>query len=107
MPNRQTVLVVAASGGLGLALAEEYCGRDWSVIATARGPSKELEALASRYRGSLEIEKIEIIDAVSVCVLRERLTGRALDLLFVNAGICLDVQSRHLLEWADFESVWV
>jgi NAD(P)-dependent dehydrogenase (short-subunit alcohol dehydrogenase family) len=89
MPNRPTVLVVGASRGLGLALAEEYCGRDWSVIATARGPSKELEALASRYPGSLEIETVEIVDAVSVCALRERLTGRPLDLLFVNAGICL------------------
>jgi NAD(P)-dependent dehydrogenase (short-subunit alcohol dehydrogenase family) len=45
MPIRRTVLLVGASRGLGLALAEEYCGRDWSVIATARGPSKELAGL--------------------------------------------------------------
>jgi NAD(P)-dependent dehydrogenase (short-subunit alcohol dehydrogenase family) len=62
--------VVGASRGLGLALAEEYCGGDWRVIATARGPSKELEALASRYPGSLEIETVEIVDADSVCALR-------------------------------------
>jgi short chain dehydrogenase len=89
MPDRSTVLVVGASRGLGLALAEEYCGLNWRVIATARGPAKELEALASRYPGSLEIDTVDIVDAASVHALRERLADRALDLLFVNAGICL------------------
>jgi NAD(P)-dependent dehydrogenase (short-subunit alcohol dehydrogenase family) len=72
MLNRPTVLVAGASRGLGLALAGECCGRDWRVIATPRGPSKELEALASRYPGSLEIETVEIVDAGSVCALREQ-----------------------------------
>src|SRR5579883_842069 len=86
MPEKLTVLVVGASRGLGLGLAEEWCGRDWNVIATERNPSKGLEALARRYQ-NLEIEKLDITDAASVRRLRERLAEHRLDILFVNAGI--------------------
>ena len=36
MAEKKNVLVVGASRGLGLALAEEYCARDWQIIATCR-----------------------------------------------------------------------
>jgi NAD(P)-dependent dehydrogenase (short-subunit alcohol dehydrogenase family) len=88
MSDRPTALVIGASRGLGLALVEEWCGRNRRVIATARGPSRELEALAARYPESLEIERVDITDAGAVRGLRERLDGRTLDVLFLNAGIC-------------------
>jgi NAD(P)-dependent dehydrogenase (short-subunit alcohol dehydrogenase family) len=88
MAEKKTVLIVGASRGLGLALAEEYCGRDWRVIATSRGPSPGLDKLLARFPASLEIEKADIVDVGSVRALRERLNGRKLDTLFVNAGIC-------------------
>lgn len=46
MENKQTVLIVGASRGLGLALAEEYCKRGFQVIATVRQRSTALEDFA-------------------------------------------------------------
>ncbi len=88
MTARKTILVVGASRGLGLALAEEYCARDWQVIATSRGRSPGLDGLLARYSATLEIETVDIVDLASVLALRARLGGRRLDTLFVNAGIC-------------------
>jgi NAD(P)-dependent dehydrogenase (short-subunit alcohol dehydrogenase family) len=87
MAEKKNVLVVGASRGLGLALAEEYCARDWQVIATCRGSSAGLHALSKRYPSSLEIETVDIVDLPTVQALRSRLDGRKLDVLFVNAGI--------------------
>ncbi len=88
MATESTILIIGASRGLGLALAEEWLKRDTRVIATQRGPSRHLAALQSRYRGSLAIETVDIVDAASVRALRERLGNRQIDVLFVNAGIC-------------------
>ncbi|MDE1917967.1 MAG: SDR family NAD(P)-dependent oxidoreductase [Sphingomonadales bacterium] len=87
MTQIATVLVMGASRGLGLALAEEWLGRGWRVIATARSGSAGLDALASRFPGSLEIETVDIDHAEPVQALRQRLTGRRIDVLFINAGI--------------------
>lgn len=86
MPD-QTACVVGASRGLGLALAEEWLNRGWRVIATARGGSPGLDALAARFPGALVIESVDILDAASVRAMRTRLEKGALDVLFVNAGI--------------------
>jgi NAD(P)-dependent dehydrogenase (short-subunit alcohol dehydrogenase family) len=86
MPQ-QTALIVGASRGLGLALAEEWLTRGWRVIATARGPSAGLDTLAARFPEMLEIETADIAKVQSVRDLGARLEGRALDVLFVNAGI--------------------
>src|SRR5208282_797610 len=88
MAGRSIALIVGASRGLGLALAEEWLKRDTHVIATVRSPSQELKALQNRYPGSLEIEFVDIADEASVRAVRERLGNRTLDVLFVNAGIC-------------------
>jgi len=87
MASPQTVLVIGASRGLGLGLAEEFCRRDWRVIATERAHSQGLAALVARYPTSLVIERVDITDAASVWALRRKL-DRSLDALFVNAGIC-------------------
>lgn len=89
MVTRKTALIVGASRGLGLALAEEYCARDFHVIATVRSPSAALDRIAARFPASLTIEPADITEVRSVEALRQRLTGRTLDTLFVNAGICL------------------
>ncbi|MBY9064356.1 SDR family NAD(P)-dependent oxidoreductase [Sphingomonas yunnanensis] len=89
----QTVLVLGASRGLGLALAEEWLDRGWNVIATARGQSDELNALAERQAGKLEIENLDINDADGARALRDRLDGRRLDVLFVNAGIARAIEA--------------
>src|SRR6201987_2292425 len=88
MTTESTVLILGASRGLGLAMAEEWLKRDAKVIATQRSASRDLSKLQGRYPGSLEIETVDIVEAASVHALRERLRARRIDVLFVNAGIC-------------------
>lgn len=87
----QTALIVGASRGLGHALAAEYLGRGWHVIGTVRGsahtPLHDLQASAGE---RLTIEQLDIDLPEQVTALRQRLQGRTLDVLFVNAGIALD-----------------
>jgi NAD(P)-dependent dehydrogenase (short-subunit alcohol dehydrogenase family) len=87
MANKPTILIVGASRGLGLALVEQFCGRNWHVIATVRGTSPGLDALKARFPASLEEETTDIADEASVRALRQRLDGRTIDILFVNSGI--------------------
>ncbi|TKI03481.1 SDR family oxidoreductase [Martelella alba] len=87
-PAQHTLLLIGASRGLGLAMAEEYLKRGWRVIATGRDGSKSrLLPLAERFPESLEIETVDIADPPQVAALRERLAGRRVDVLFVNAGV--------------------
>jgi NAD(P)-dependent dehydrogenase (short-subunit alcohol dehydrogenase family) len=77
-----TALIIGASRGLGLGLAEEYLRRGWDVIATQRA-SSELARLQDR----LLIETLDVADDAQIGALRERLDGVTLDLLFLNAGV--------------------
>ena len=55
MAKKKSVLILGASRGLGLALAEEYCVVDYEVVATVRTPSPALEQLRERFPSSLQI----------------------------------------------------
>jgi NAD(P)-dependent dehydrogenase (short-subunit alcohol dehydrogenase family) len=83
-----TVLLIGASRGLGYAIAEEYIDRGSQVVATVRGPGRtalhELQEIAG---GRLEVEHVDINAREQVQALRDRLSSRTLDLLFVNAGV--------------------
>jgi NAD(P)-dependent dehydrogenase (short-subunit alcohol dehydrogenase family) len=93
MTHQPTALVIGASRGLGLALAEEWCGRGWRVVATARSRSDPLAMLTRRLPSSLETETVDIDDAGGVRALRQRLEGRRFDVLFINAGIARAIES--------------
>ena len=43
MARKKSVIILGASRGLGLALAEEYCAVGYDVVATVRTPSPALE----------------------------------------------------------------
>ncbi len=79
-----TILILGASRGLGLGLAQEYLKRGWDVIGTVRGEGTQLHAVRD---ARLRIEPLEITDAASLAALRTALDGTTVDLLFVNAGI--------------------
>jgi NAD(P)-dependent dehydrogenase (short-subunit alcohol dehydrogenase family) len=83
-----TLLLIAASRGLGLAMAEEFLKKDWDVVGTVRAGSTrtKLHDLADRYPGRLEIETVDITEPAQIAALRQRLSGRAFEMLFVNAG---------------------
>ncbi|WP_431019881.1 SDR family oxidoreductase [Burkholderia cepacia] len=86
--NAPTILLVAASRGLGLAMAEQFLGKGWSVTGTVREGSgrTRLHDLADRFDGQLDIETLDICEPAQLAALRERLSGRRFDMLFVNAG---------------------
>ena len=82
------VLLIGASRGLGLALAQEWARAGRQVVATVRGPGRTpLHDLADSHPGQVEVETVDITEPALVAALRERLADRTFDLLFVNAGV--------------------
>lgn len=82
-----TALIVGASRGLGYAMAAELARRGWRVIGTVRAGSRtELHTLAESASGRVGVETLDITDPAEIAALRDRLSGRVLDILFVNAG---------------------
>jgi len=84
----KTALIIGASRGLGFGLVQQYLRRGWRVVGTERkeSPSAKLKDAAMN-SDLLEIEVVDINDTTEVLALRERLEGRTVDLLIVNAGI--------------------
>lgn len=93
MSDPLTVLVIGASRGLGLALAEEWLKRGAKVIATVRGTPGELTSLMERYPERLAVERVDIAHADQVRALRQRLEARSIDILYINAGIARAIES--------------
>ncbi len=83
-----TVLIVGASRGLGHAMAAEFVKRGWNVIGTVRNRTGHtpLHDLADGHAGRVAIETLDIDAPEQIAALRDRLSGRRLDMLFVNAG---------------------
>jgi NAD(P)-dependent dehydrogenase (short-subunit alcohol dehydrogenase family) len=83
-----TILLIAASRGLGFAMAEEFLKKGWNVVGTVRAGSgrTKLHDLADEFKGRLELETLDICQQAQVTALRERLSGKVFEMLFVNAG---------------------
>jgi NAD(P)-dependent dehydrogenase (short-subunit alcohol dehydrogenase family) len=87
-PSGRRVLLLGASRGLGLALAEEWARGGWQVVATVRGAGRTpLHDLAEAHAGQIEIETVDITEPAQVAALHERLADQTFDLMFVNAGV--------------------
>lgn len=84
-----TLLLIAASRGLGLAMAEEFLKKEWNVVGTVRSGADrtKLHDLGDTFKGRLEIETVDICEPSQLTALRERLSGRTFEMLFVNAGV--------------------
>ena len=96
-PSTPTILIIGASRGLGHAMAAEFVKRGWNVIGTVRvGPRTKLHDLAAEHEGRVEIESLDINEPTQIAALRERLSGRALDMLFVNAGTTTHHADVHI-----------
>jgi len=86
--STRRVLLIGASRGLGLALAEEWARSFWHVTATVRGTDRTgLHDLADRYPEEIEVESVDITVPEQIAALHSRLGQRTFDLLFVNAGV--------------------
>ena len=84
-----TILLVGASRGLGHAMAAEFLKKGGSVVGTVRGGGNRtlLHDLADEYKGRVEIEILDVREPDQLAALRDRLSGRVFDMLFVNAGV--------------------
>lgn len=84
---QKTILLIGASRGLGLAMAEEFVKKGWHVVGTVRGTGRTaLNSLADANAGQITIEALDITEPDQISGLHDRLAGRAFDILFVNAG---------------------
>ena len=86
--HSKTLLLIGASRGLGHAMAETFVHHGWQVIGTVRDITQHtpLHALARVYPQQIRIEQLDICDPAQISALSQRLSGQALDMLFVNAG---------------------
>lgn len=83
----KTILLVGASRGLGQAMAAEFVKKDWRVVGTVRDSRRtELLDLAEANPDRVTIETLDLTRPDQITALRERLSGKALDILLVNAG---------------------
>jgi NAD(P)-dependent dehydrogenase (short-subunit alcohol dehydrogenase family) len=88
-----TILLIGASRGLGHAMAAEFLTKGWNVVGTVRGGGRtRLHDLADEFAGRVEIEALDICEPDQVTALRDRLSGRVFDMLFVNAGVTNDAK---------------
>jgi NAD(P)-dependent dehydrogenase (short-subunit alcohol dehydrogenase family) len=86
--ENKSALIIGASRGLGLAIAQELLKRGMKVTGTIRkGKRTELHELADKFPKMLEIEYLDITDVEQIATLKSRLNNRNFDILFVNAGI--------------------
>ncbi len=97
---RPAILLIGASRGLGYAMAEEFLKKGWHVVGTVRagGGRTKLHELAEAHAGRVEVEILDICDADQLAALRQRLTGRNFDMLFVNAGTTNKDPSQTIAE---------
>ncbi|PRD43204.1 3-oxoacyl-ACP reductase [Phyllobacterium phragmitis] len=92
-----TILIIGASRGIGHAMAAQFLGRGWHVIGTVRADVRsDLHALADDHNGRVDIETLDINEPEQNSELRNRLAGRALDILFVNAGTTTHDEHVHI-----------
>jgi NAD(P)-dependent dehydrogenase (short-subunit alcohol dehydrogenase family) len=69
-------------------MAAEFLTKGWHVVGTVRAGSGRtlLHELADAHPDRVEVETLDITRPDEIRALRERLSGRVFDMLFVNAG---------------------
>lgn len=93
-------LIIGASRGLGLGLAQELASRGAAVTATARDLDKAPEL---RDVKGAKLETIDIDDAAAVDALARKLEGQTFDVVFINAGV--SGPSHHSADAATAEEI--
>ena len=109
-PNQQsrTILLVGASRGLGQAMAAEFVKKDWQVVGTVReGRRAELDILVQAHPHQVTVEQLDITQPDQIAALRDRLSGRSFDMLFVNAGTANHDQAETIAQTSTEEFVRV
>lgn len=109
--SRPSILLIGASRGLGSAMSAEFLSRGWNVVGTVRGNARtelhELHDLADAHEGRVEIEQLDVTEQAQIAALRDRLSGRNFDILFVNAGTANTNQDETIADVSTEEFVHV
>ncbi len=83
-----SLLLIGASRGLGLAMAADFVGRGWHVTGTVRGTKRTgLHDLQDKHGDAVEVAELDMTRIEDITALHDKLAGRRFDMLFVNAGI--------------------
>ncbi|WP_420549480.1 SDR family oxidoreductase [Curvivirga sp.] len=90
-----TILLTGANRGIGKALAETYVADGWDVIGTCRDTS------SVNIKG-VEFHSLEVTEPDSIEHLKQAVDGRAIDVLWNNAGVYLD-KGKGLNQLSDEE----
>jgi NAD(P)-dependent dehydrogenase (short-subunit alcohol dehydrogenase family) len=88
-------------------MAAEFAGRGWRVVGTVRGEGTALHSLAAERSDAVEIETLDLTDHDQTRALRDRLTGRQFDIVFVNAGVANRAPQNTMAEVSTDEFVHV
>lgn len=100
-----TVFITGANRGIGLEFVNQFVGRGWNIIATARKPEQatELLALADSY-DRLVIEQLDVTDFDRIDELDSKYSEQPIDVLLSNAGITPKYKSAfQTVKGVDFE----
>lgn len=81
-----TLLLIGASRGLGRAMATCFVEAGWRVVGTVRGTARTPLHELAETSPLVEIETLDINEPEQIQSLRQRLSARRFDMLFVNAG---------------------
>ncbi|WP_045048138.1 SDR family oxidoreductase [Rouxiella chamberiensis] len=100
------ILLIGASRGIGLAMAEEFLRRGWQVTATVRGTAHiALDNLSHKYPHKLTTEPLDMTDRAQLTDLHKRLREKRYDVLFINAGTSNYNQDETIAEVSTEEFV--
>ena len=82
---KHRALIIGASRGIGLGLAEELAARGWHVFASQRSASEGLTEAAED--AEIEVVTADVTDAASIQALAGKIEKGTLDVILLNAGI--------------------
>jgi len=88
-------------------MAAEFAERGWRVLGTVRAAGTPLHRLAAEQPDSLAIETLDMTDDDQILALRDRLSGRQFDVVFINAGIANRTPSDTMADVSTDEFVRV
>ena len=103
----RSVLIIGASRGLGYAMAAEFSVMGWRVLGTVRTPGAPLHSLVEERPDLVETETLDMTDHGQIRAVRDRLSDRQFDIVFINGGIVNRTPSATMADVSEDEFVQV